>query len=238
MDQDDTLKDISLINELITSHGLITVGLRELQNINGSNDFYHLPFQLLSSGLERLMKCHICLGYHEQQGIYPDSKYLKQSGGKTGHGLAELNEAILHRFFKTKSIPALEKDKLFLQRDEKLKELIFLLSEFGKYSRYHNLDLVTGAAKIPADVESLWNKFEMDIIQSNPRIKKLLVESVDSEEIHEYVNQTIIWHIECLVRALSRQFTLGELGKQARQASPIYSDFICMQDAMLGQREY
>lgn len=56
------LKDIYLVDELQTAVRLIELGLGEFQNLTLENDFYHFPFQLLSSGFERLMKCHICFG--------------------------------------------------------------------------------------------------------------------------------------------------------------------------------
>jgi hypothetical protein len=56
MNAENTLKDIHLSEEIQTSTNLIQLGLGELQNITFENDFYYLPFQLLSSGLERLMK--------------------------------------------------------------------------------------------------------------------------------------------------------------------------------------
>ena len=61
-------KILSLIDELRTSHRLIELGLGELQCISMSEDFYHLPLQLLSGGLERLMKCYICLTYEAIEG--------------------------------------------------------------------------------------------------------------------------------------------------------------------------
>jgi hypothetical protein len=75
------LKDLYLYDELQTSAKLIELGFGEFQNLDLGNDFYYLPFQLLSSGFERLMKCHICLGYYEQHNTYPNSKYLKSCGG-------------------------------------------------------------------------------------------------------------------------------------------------------------
>lgn len=68
-----SLKDIYLDEELRTSIRLIELGFGELQNLDMVNDFYFLPFQLLSSGFERLMKCHICLGHHEAHNAYPNS---------------------------------------------------------------------------------------------------------------------------------------------------------------------
>jgi len=61
MSYNDILKEFSIDDELRTSIKLIELGFGEFQNLDMTNDFYHLPFQLLSSGFERLMKCHICL---------------------------------------------------------------------------------------------------------------------------------------------------------------------------------
>lgn len=54
----EILKDISLHDELLASAKLIEPGFAEYQNLDLVNDFYYLPFQLLSNGFERLMKCH------------------------------------------------------------------------------------------------------------------------------------------------------------------------------------
>ena len=56
---ENVIKDLHLYDELLTSFKLIEIGFGEFQNMDMENDFYHLPFQLLSSGFERLMKCHI-----------------------------------------------------------------------------------------------------------------------------------------------------------------------------------
>ena len=101
MSQEDILKEFSMDDELRTSINLIELGFGEFQNLNMTNDFYYLPFQLLSSGFERLMKCHICLGYHEANNVYPDNKFLKQCGGGSGHDLLELKAKILNSYFST-----------------------------------------------------------------------------------------------------------------------------------------
>ena len=77
-------KDIHLNLEMETSIKLIKIGLKEYQNISMSNDFYYIPFQLLSNGIERLMKCYLCLGYHENNNNYPDIKILRDLGVRLG----------------------------------------------------------------------------------------------------------------------------------------------------------
>lgn len=121
----EILKDISLHDELLASAKLIELGFAEYQNLDLGNDFYYLPFQLLSSGFERLMKCYICLGYHEKHNAYPDFKYLKGCGGTGGHDLLKLREAILSSYFSTHNIPALKEDYDFLTKEKDLDQLIY-----------------------------------------------------------------------------------------------------------------
>ena len=59
---EDTKKFLCLCEELKISRELIKAGFGGLQEIDMSNDFYHLPHQLLASGFERLMKCYYLLG--------------------------------------------------------------------------------------------------------------------------------------------------------------------------------
>tara|TARA_R110002049_G_scaffold249558_1_gene423928 strand:+ start:260 stop:1306 length:1047 start_codon:yes stop_codon:yes gene_type:complete len=235
---DSSLKDLYLHDELTASFKLIKLGFGEFQNLDSINDFYHLPFQLLSSGLERLMKCFICLGYYEIHNEYPDSKYLKKCGGSNGHDLNELKDNILSNYFKNRKIPALKIDEEFLKEDSDLKELIFLLSEFGKYARYHNLDIITSASKPSIDVKRLWEKYETDIVLADLSLLEKLSDFEYEKEVHSYVTQFIISKLEIFVRGISRQFTLGQLGKKAQQFSTVYYDFILLKDDKIGTIDY
>ena len=235
---ESSLKDLYLHDELNASFKLIKLGFGEFQNLDSINDFYHLPFQLLSSGLERLMKCFICLGYYEVHNEYPDSKYLKNCGGRNGHDLNELKNNILFNYFKTQEIPVLEIDKKFIKEDTDLKELIYLLSEFGKYARYHNLDIITSAIKPSIDVKRLWEKYETDIVLSDSNLLEKLSDFEYEKEVHSFVTQFIISKLEIFIRGISRQFTLGQLGEKAQQFSTVYYDFILLKDDKIGTIDY
>ncbi|HCV80804.1 hypothetical protein [Zunongwangia profunda] len=235
---DSSIKDLYLYDELTASIKLIKLGFGEFQNLDSINDFYHLPFQLLSSGLERLMKCFICLGYYEIHNEYPDSKYLKKCGGRNGHDLNELKNNILYNYFKNREITALKIDEKFLKEDSDLKELIYLLSEFGKYARYHNLDIITSASKPSIDVKRLWEKYETDILLADPSLLEKLSDFEYQKEVHSYVTQFIISKLEKFVRGISRQFTIGQLGEKAQQFSSVYYDFILLKDEKIGTTDY
>lgn len=231
-------KDIYLQDELDTSIRLIEIGFGEFQNLDLANDFYHLPFQLLSSGFERLMKCHICFGYHEKNGSYPDYKYLKKSGGENGHDLTKLKSNILKSYYSIHNIPVLKTDSEFLSNDKDLDELLYLLSEFGKYARYYNFDVITAAAKPSIDVKALWEKYESSLLKNKPDLLRKSMEIESQKEVLDSIQREIIIILEKFVRAISRQFTIGKLGAKAQQFSGVYFPFIMLRDDELGTRNY
>ena len=126
--KDEVIRKISLIEELDTSVKLIKLGFGEYQNLDMANDFYHLPFQLISSGFERFMKCYICLGYIENEGTFPKPELFRNT---LKHDLIKLKNYIIKNYFQDNS-QALSADLIFLKTDKDLEKLIGLLSEFGK----------------------------------------------------------------------------------------------------------
>lgn len=232
------LKDIYITDELTTSIRLIKLGFGELQNLDNGDDFYHLPFQLLSSGLERLMKCHICLGYYELFSKYPDYNTLKNCGGNNGHDLTKLKNNILNKYFKNHEIQALIDDEKYLECDKDLNHLIYLLSEFGKYARYYNLDIITSKTNPSIDVKQLWLDYETNIVLADTKLIDKLSDFEYQNEINAFVTQSIIKKLELFVRGISRQFTLGRLGQKAKQFSPIYFPFIMLTDDKIGIIDY
>jgi len=136
---------------------------------------------------------------------------LKQCGGKNGHDLVKLKTTILNSYFKIHQIPALQNDFDFLTKDKDLEQLIFLLSEFGKYARYYNLDIITSATKPSIDVKTLWEDYETKLLKSKPKLFGKLGDVEASAELLEYTKREIISKLELFTRAICRQFTMGKL---------------------------
>lgn len=233
MINEETRKKLALDNELRTSIKLIKLGFGEYQNLNTENDFYFLPFQLLSSGFERLLKCHICLGHLEKEGSYPEAKLISK---KLGHDLLKLKKHIIENHFNTQNISKLYNDLEYL-KDRELEKLLSLLSEFGKYARYYNLDIVTGAAKPSENTKLLWEDYETELMKKLNLISKLESNEQANEAVH-IVTREIIIKLERFVRAITRQFTLGRLGQQARMLHPHVSEFIQLRDEEFGNTNY
>ena len=240
-DQDDITvkKKICLLEEVYTSTRLIIIGLRELHNIGGGNDFYHLPFQLLSSGFERLMKCMICYKYLNDEGRFPSFPELK--GKSSGHDLLYLKNKIISFCIsasKQSLSTALKSDYEYIATDEGLEQLITVLSEFGKSARYYNLDVVVGKKDPSPDVLQTWSSYEFDLIKDDESMMEELKRGNVKSKVRKKINREIVCKLERFARALARQFTLGDLGDDANTCVAYISKFLFLTDDDLGETNY
>ena len=212
------VRDIAMIQELDTSQQLILTGLGDLQEIDMGNDFYHLPHQSLASGLERLMKCYICLVHEARNGSYPTFQTIRN----LGHDLSALKNAILSDYYNVNGRTLLNKELAFVRDDVLLQRIIHILSEFGKFARYYNLDVVTGNQNIPINPSEEWQLLEQDIEDPTPYLAD---GSKDSLYRHYYprVHTKIIAKIERFIRAIALQFTLGSHGGKLQQFSTYFN---------------
>lgn len=242
MINNETVKKLHLLQELRNSIKLIKLGFGEIQKINMENDFYHLPLQILSSGIERFLKCYLCLGFYEKNEEFPSSKKLISFAGGNGHGIVELKNEIIENYFLLRhdKDEFLREDKLFIKNDQKLNTLLNLLSEFGKYSRYYNLDVVTSKRNPSLDVEQEWKDFETILLKENQSVYKRFF-SMDvkfSNEGYDYINSRIIALLEKFMRGLARQFTFVNLGKLAKSFSADIFFLLTIKDEDLGKNVY
>ena len=233
MPEIENIKYFALLEEFETSDKLIKLGFGELQNINLNNDFYFLPFQLLSQGFERFMKAYICLGHYHKNEKLPNFKYLKN----LGHDLEKLLNEIIENYYTDFDRPQFDFDNEFIQNDSDLKELLFILSEFGKLSRYHNFDLITDNVKIGVDTKRLWEDFENKILDKND-FEKLMNFDV-SHEVYQKITNHIIVVFEKFVSALSRQFIFKCLGQKGLQLSATTAfEFGMLYEKDFGKKDY
>jgi len=229
----DTVRLMALIQELETARDLIKAGFGELQEIHLGNDFYHLPQQLLASGLERLLKCYFCLVHEARNGSFPDTAFLKS----IGHSLAKAKQELIDEYFDANGRPLLIADLDFVRNDVLLDGIINILSEFGKMARYHNLEIVAGSPNPPIDPSSEWEELEKKIEDPTPYLTS---DSLDAlyRDYYPRVNAKIVGMLERFVRAVCMQFTLGNHGGRLQQLSPTVFDFVMLKDSGFGMTDY
>jgi len=229
----DAVKIFCLQEELQIAESLLVRGFGELQEIRMDNDCYHLPQQLLASGLERLMKCYFCLVYEARNGQFPDNKFLKD----LSHDLDKLLQTFANDYYNQGNRPLLVSDLQFLKTDSELKKIIHVLSEFGKTARYYNLDIVTGSPKPPIDPNAEWEELERELVDPVPYMTPDSMEAL-FRDYYPRVNAAIIAKLERLLRAIAMQFTLGDHGGRLQQMSNSTSRFRKLHDEDFGTVDY
>jgi len=235
MSQKDIVKHFALLEEVEISSKLIILGFGELQNISLNNNFHFLPFQLLSQGFERFMKSYICLAYQNENNKYPTFKYLKN----LGHDLESLLKEIIDNYYFDFKRPQYNHDIEFLKNDEDLKELLFIISEFGKKSRYYNFDLITENKIIPLNTKELWTEFENKHLFKDEKLLSKLFSRETEHEVFYKLNSIVIIIFERFISALSRQIIFNCIGEKAKQiASTSVYDFGLLYEKDFGIRDY
>lgn len=233
MSEIENIKYFALLEELETSEKLIILGFGELQNINLSNDFHFLPFQLLSQGFERFMKAYICLGHLHKYQELPNHDYIR----RLGHDLEKLLETITDNYYFDYDRPQFEIDNKFIRTNSDLKQLLSIISEFGKLARYYNFDLITGNTKIGVNTKEQWKNFEKSILDSKD--SKKLTDLNLNHEVYQKISTYIIVIFEKYVSAISRQFIFKCLGQQASKLTvSTFFDFGMLYEKDFGKRDY
>src|SRR5699024_8457275 len=129
-----------------------------------------------------------------------------------GHDLEKILQEILDNYYFEFDRPQFDIDNEFLNTNSDLKELLYILSEFGKLARYYNFDLITDNANIGVNTKKLWEDFENKILDPNDYEKLMDFDLI--HEVHQKVSTYIIIVFEKFVAAISRQFIFECLGKQ------------------------
>lgn len=231
----DTQRLLCITDELETANHLLRHGFGNLQEVDLANPFYHLPHQLLASGLERLMKVYLVLLYEGTNGCFPPGDFIKT----LGHDLTKLLAEIVDRHYGGKNRPLVREEYEYIREDGVLAEIIRVLSLFGKKGRYYNLDVVAGDAPYETvDPKNEWKKIERTVMDAAPDLEN---QDLLLEEYYPRIHSIIIGVLERLVRAIALQFTIGDHEDRSgnlRSLSHVFSDFRNLQDHQIGTIDY
>ena len=230
----ELVKFVCLFEELESSRDLIKSGFGHLQEIDMGNAFYHLPHQLMASGLERFMKCYVLLVYDGRHGSYPDNTYVK----RLGHDLQKLLTLICSDFYGGTERAWVQRELHFVTTDAVLQDCIRILSLFGQKARYYNLDVVSGVDNPPIDPKAEWTALESSVEDAAPFLTN---QEALHRDYYPRVHSRLIARIERLVRALAMQFTLGEHEDRngtIGRLSSVYTAFRNIRDEEFGATDY
>jgi hypothetical protein len=231
---DATRRNLNLIQELDIAIEWLGSGLAILQQSRLFRPRRFTILLLFANGLERLMKVILSLHAFETRGMYLSQQELKS----LGHKLTYLRDRVVRLCFTPTYLqrPIAQEDLNFLQHDETCQTLLNILSEFATYKRYAYLDGTNDPNAAFDAPDRLWGELEMKLL-STDEIALLL--NVETEDVAQQLAvERLSTIIEKSLRALTRLFTLAELGPQARQISPAVSHFARLRDDQIGQQTY
>ena len=230
-------RSLLLGEEVLTSVRLIERGLAEIQQISGASDFRHAALLLLSGGLERLMKCVLCYHARKTTGFYPALRTLKADS----HNLETLLGKVRDRCFTTGyavTRGVAREDATFVQDDAQFSRVIAALSRFAKSARYYNLDVVCGVETDTESPEREWSDLIGEVLLGRPELMAEFLDPLTNASAYDEVASQFTVMLERFVRAVSRLFAFGQLGKDALQISGYVSAFTMLDDAALGRTRY
>jgi hypothetical protein len=78
----------------------------------------------------------------------------------------------------------------------------------------------------------------MEILQEDEKWEEKIRDPSWLNEIHEKINKKLTVHCERFARSLSRLFTIGGFGEEARRISPHTHHFLPLRDDQLGEQNY
>ncbi|WP_048152651.1 hypothetical protein [Methanolacinia paynteri] len=234
----DTLRHLCLINELETSIGFLKRGIGELQSLDRVNDFCEAPIFLLSFGLEKFLKSIMVIVYWEDLEIL--EKYHKKWVKRNGHNLENLLKAVIdiveEKKYSSKR-PVGKEDLDFIIDNPDLNHLIAVLSNFSQGGRYYNLDIIMDRKSKFSDPKKGWEKIENEIFFRREDLQRRLTDDLSYNHISEIIKEIVVI-LETFLRAISRFFTLADIGPLGKKMSSIVYDFLVLSDEEIGKRDY
>jgi len=233
----ETYRKILIVFELERAIKYLRLGLAEVQKITTTNDFYDPVFIYLSGGLERLFKTMLCLNYLETQGRLPNPNEIWKN--TNGHDLLYLKTKV-EQFCVEIKRPFASNDFEIIVNDVFINKICKTLSEFGRRSRYFNLDAILGVEQ-GFDSKNTWEKLETEIsigIYGKEKFYQLLSDPKQLDKIYFDSNKEIVIRLEKFIRALTRQFIFGNFYKDSKTFVFQIDDFTDIEDKQLGMTDY
>lgn len=230
-------RNISVIFEIERAIKYLRLGLAEIQKISPANDLYDPVFIYLSGGLERLFKTMLCLDFKEQNDRLPNTNEIWNN--RNGHDIEYLKKTVENICIPI-ARPFAQMDYEIITKNEFINSICKVLSEFGKRSRYFNLDAILGNDQ-NFDSKKAWESIETKIckeIYGEKKFYKLLNKADNIDKIYNDSNKELIIRLEKYFRALTRQFIFGNFYNDSKTFCFQIADFCDIDDNQLGKTDY
>lgn len=237
LEMNKTYRKISTFIELERSIKYLRLGLAELQKITPANDFYDPVFLYLSGGLERLFKSMLCLNFLDVNNRLPNPSEIWNN--QNGHDLMTLKSKVEEICIPV-TRPFASMDYEIIVSNSFINHICKILTEFGRRSRYFNLDAILGIDQ-EFDSKSVWEKMEVSInieIYGRANFYQMLADPQLMDSIFQSSNTEILIRLERFFRALTRQFIFGNFSSESKTYIFQIEDFSGIDDNQLGTTDY
>lgn len=207
---------ISLLNGLTDSSRLIELGMSELHAIDGANESAHSMLHLLSHGFERLVKYTLFLAMSAQNASPPNATYMKDLSHNIEKALVELL-ALVSPDPEYADRPAAADDLDFMRNDPDLRRLLVLLSRFGAFDRYYDLNVLIDptVAESTMDPAAEWKEIEDDFVFRIPgALDAIASDPTAASRLLIQANRDIAAVLDRFHRCLTRMWFWGALGPE------------------------
>lgn len=230
----DSIQILSFSNEIKISITCFKKGLVEFSTFGPTTSNLFVPLLLLSTGFERILKILYSLHYYDKNSSFPENKELK----KYGHDIKKLLDSFvevcsLHNIYRTSS--ARKEDIDYLKNNLDFKQLISIINDFSKSSRYYNLNFISEPKQNSGDSMEFIHNMQKVFRQRNPEIdKNIFVPPYNTQLLYDRFNPYIIELIQRSLRVFSYGFTQGAFGPLALQVSSgLMNDFLYIKEENL-----
>ncbi len=205
---------IALLNGLTDSSRLIELGMSELHAIDGANESTHAMLHLLSHGFERLVKYTLFLAMSAQNASPPDSEHMRGLSHNIEKALDELL-ALVTPDADYAGKQAAADDLGFMRNDPDLKRVLVLLSRFGKFDRYYDLNVLIDpkVAESTMDPAAEWKEIENDFVFRIPgALDAIASDPTAASKLLIQANRDIAAVLDRFHRCLTHMWFWGALG--------------------------
>ena len=226
---------VSLVEETETAIKLLDEGIRVIAEWDGGEDGRIRGLFSMSQGFERLLKLTMTL-ILRGEGAPPPSAHFKQN--KYRHRLLPLFDDILDKARANSDVmqrQALGEDIDFCGSDERLRDMLDILGEFGESGRYHNLDVILDDSSPADDSMRRWDALAVAILSEDPKWSQQMHadQALFSQSWYPHLAARQVGTLQRAARFLVRLWTLEPAQREGKKFKGSLRRFLNLADDQL-----